>query len=146
MASPRLPTTVRPLGYDITLRTHLDSDRPTFEAVVRTTLDVQESTHLLVFNAGSSLFLGSASVISTNVPHLPAQQDVYRSYDTSTERVTLHFGQELGKGDQVVLTVHYTGVLSSTMRGYYYASTMIDGKPVKYSACMFAVRVLTCHN
>jgi hypothetical protein len=139
MASSRLPTAVRPIGYDLTLRTDFDSTPPAFSAVIRTTLHVQESTHQVVFHAGPSLSLGSASVICADLPHPPAQQDVYRSYDTSLERVTLHFLHELREGSQVVLTVYYTGVLESNMHGYYYCSTTIDGKPVKYSVTMFEV-------
>jgi aminopeptidase 2 len=149
MESSRLPTTVRPVAYDLILRTDLDANPPSFSGVLRTTLRVVQSTHLLVFHAGPALSLGSASVISTGLPHDPAQEAVHRSYDPLLERMTLHFTSKLEERTEVVFQIAFSGTLGKNTLGYYYSTASINGEAIRYSATLFEVcpafALLTSH-
>jgi hypothetical protein len=141
MATTRLPTTLRPLHYDLVVRTDLHPDQLSFDGLVKIELDVLETTSMIVLNASPSLTLGAASVVSTSIEHEPEQHDAYRSYDTSLERVTFHFAKFLEAGRKVILHIGFSGKLRSTMNGLYYSTCIIDGKPVHYSATMFEASV-----
>jgi hypothetical protein len=136
----RLPTTLRPVHYDLVVRTDLHPAKLVFDGVVKIELVALETTSMVVLNAAASLTLGTAVVVSTAVEHTPEQYDVYRSYDTSLERVTLHFARALEVGSTVVLSVKFSGKLVSSMSGLYYSTYRdVDGEPVHYSATMFQV-------
>jgi aminopeptidase 2 len=139
MATTRLPTSLRPVHYDLVVRTDLDPDRLSFDGFVKIELEVLETTSMIVLNAASSLTLGAASVISTAIEHGPEQYDAYRSYDTSLERVTLHFTNFLEAGSTVILRLGFNAKLESVSNGLYYATSIISGKPVHYSMTMFEV-------
>lgn len=98
MAISRLPTTVRPVTNDMILRIDLEINPPSFSGVLDTTLQVVQSTQLLVFHAGLALSLGSAFIVSASLPHNPAQEAAYRSYDSLSEQMTsLRFQARRGK-------------------------------------------------
>jgi aminopeptidase 2 len=138
MAS-RLPTTCKPLHYDLVVRTDLELDRPCFDGFVKITLQVLETTSTIVLSAAPTLSVGLASVVSTAVEHEAKRYDAYRSYDTSLERITFHFLHHLEAGSTIIFTLGFSGELLAAMDGYYYSTCVIDAKPVHYSSTMFAV-------
>jgi hypothetical protein len=127
----------------LVVRTDLDPDRLSFDGFVKIELEVLETTSMIVLNAASSLTLGAASVISTAIEHGPEQYDAYRSYDTSLERVTLHFVNFLEAGSTVILRIGFSGKLGTIMHGLYYSTCIIDDKPAHYSTTMFEVSTHT---
>jgi aminopeptidase 2 len=136
----RLPNALRPLHYDLVVRTNLDPENLSFDGVISIELDVLKTTSIVVMNAAPSLTIGPASVISTATEHGPEQHDVYRSYDTSLERVTLHFARALDSGSKIILRMRFNGKLAPAMDGYYYSTCILEGKAVHYSTTSFAVR------
>jgi aminopeptidase 2 len=143
MAS-RLPTTCKPIHYDLVVRTDLELDRPRFDGFVKITLKVLETTSTIVLSAAPSLTVGLASFVSTDIEHEAEQYDAYRSYDTSLERITFHFAHFLEAGSTIIFTLGFNGFLLPAMDGYYFSTCIIDGKPVHYSSTSFAVCALWC--
>jgi aminopeptidase 2 len=139
MSTGRLPTTLRPLHYDLVVRTDLEPGKLCFDGFVKIELEVLETTSIVVLNAHPSLIIGTASVVSTAIEHEPEQYDAYRSYDASLERVTFHFAHFLEAKSKVIFRLGFSGKLGSAMDGLYYSTCILGGKPVHYSATMFEV-------
>jgi puromycin-sensitive aminopeptidase len=112
-ASPyRLPRTVTPSRYDISLR--VDPTAPTFDGTVEVAVSVHEPVTEIVLNAKDMTVTGAriASTGGSAVDATGVELDVER------DRLTLTFGSPLGVGDHT-LHITFSGRLSDHMEGMY---------------------------
>lgn len=114
-AQLRLPQSVRPLGYDLTLNPDLDT--MTFTGHIVITMFVRHSTkhivlHSLTLNITKATFkLGDQEAVAVTVlEYKPNQQ------------IAVKFTEELKTGQKCVLTLDYAAELSHTYDGFYNSS------------------------
>lgn len=113
--SYRLPATVQPVHYDLTLFSDVTELR--FQGAVNITLEVLHDTHILEFNAGRNLNLSDVHVVAPSHTYtLPP------AIDTKRERVRVTLPSAVRQGDVVYLALGYTSQMDQSMRGYYYSS------------------------
>lgn len=147
----RLPTDVKPVHYDVTIRT--DLEKLTFDGFVKVeyvylappscaqvscchSLDVKKETSSIVFN-NSSLTLGAVSVHSDSLKEELAISS--RDYNATSERTTLNFSKPLAAGSKVQLQAAFDGPLTGSMAGYYRSSYEVDGAKKYYALTQFEV-------
>lgn len=114
-AQLRLPQSVRPLDYDLTLNPDLDT--MTFTGHIVITMFVRHSTkhivlHSLTLNITKATFkLGDQEAVAVTVlEYKPNQQ------------IAVKFAEELKTGQKCVLTLDYAAELSHTYDGFYNSS------------------------
>ncbi len=107
----RLPTTVRPLHYDLTLE--VDLAGAAFVGAVAVRVDVAEPVSEVVLNA-DDLDIVEAWVETPDGPRI----DATVSTDTETERATLALQGELGVGTASV-HLRFGGILNDKLVGFY---------------------------
>ncbi|HEY5886424.1 MAG TPA: hypothetical protein VIT24_01795, partial [Acidimicrobiales bacterium] len=112
----RLPRTVVPSRYDLTLRPDLDA--ATFTGTVRIEVKVEEPTATLVLNA-ADLAIDEAVVVVGDTRNATRPE-----LDGSTERLHLHLDEAL-EGGEAVVELAFTGVLNDQLKGFY-RSTFTD--------------------
>jgi len=106
----RLPTDVVPRNYKLELKPDLKA--LTFEGKLEITCEVQNPTKKVVLNC--------AEIEISSAKYVQGDQDAAVSFDSDAETVTLEFPSELPSGSgEVVLAIHYTGILNDQMRGFY---------------------------
>jgi puromycin-sensitive aminopeptidase len=132
MSNPyRLPRTVRPSRYDITIAP--DLDRRDFVGHVDVAVDVSENTATVVCNA-AELEVVRAWVVDGSGTRLDATAI---EHDAETERVTITLGHTLSAGPA---TVHYEflGTLNDRLAGFYSSTyTAPDGSTKTIAATQF---------
>lgn len=130
-AQMRLPQSVRPLGYNLTLNPNLDSMTFTGRTVI--TMFVRHSTkhiilHSVNLNITKATFKlddGEATAV-TVLEYKPNQQ------------IAVKFTEELKVGQKCVLTLDYAAELSHTYDGFYNSSyTDKDGTKTVLAATQF---------
>ena len=133
MTSPtsfRLPSSIRPERYEITLTPDLESF--TFAGEEEVTLSVAEATTSIVLNAAELAF-SSASVI------LPDGTTVEGSVslDEAAERATITLPREVPQGT-AKLHLSFTGTLNDQLRGFYRSKyTAADGSTQHLATTQF---------
>ena len=118
----RLPNTVVPDRYDLTLAPDLGS--ATFEGSVDITLRVIEPVQEIVLNA-ADLQVHDAG-LRTGLD--PTQGRV--ALDEATERLTVAFDEPVGAGDHV-LSIRFSGTLNDKLEGFY-RSTFKDADGIEH--------------
>ncbi|KAK6046052.1 peptidase family M1 [Cooperia oncophora] len=137
----RLPKSIRPLSYDLTIKTYLPNyvqfppeKNLTFDGQVKISLMVLEPTKSIVLNANNitvipeecELFLGSQKIVIENV-----------TYHRRLQKVEFLIKERLEKNQNVLLNVVYTGVISKILGGLYQATyTHRMGAPSKISSIL----------
>ena len=120
-SSFRLPATVRPEHYQVTLEPDLEAF--TFAGRESVEVSVQEATAEIVLNA-AELSVLSARVESQQNGEVIANRI---EYDEGSERVTLGFPVDVQAG-AATLHIEFTGTLNDQLRGFYRSSyTAADG-------------------
>eukprot|EP00092_Neocalanus_flemingeri_P075261 GFUD01093210.1.p1 GENE.GFUD01093210.1~~GFUD01093210.1.p1 ORF type:complete len:879 (+),score=304.01 GFUD01093210.1:50-2638(+) len=114
----RLPISVIPTHYTITLKPDLVGHTFTGQAVVK--VDVNEAVKTIVCNV-NELEIQSATVVSGTTTMSPTI-----ALNKEEETVTLSCDQELAVGSATV-TYNFTGILNDKMRGFYRSKYTIDG-------------------
>jgi puromycin-sensitive aminopeptidase len=114
----RLPRTVTPVRYELTLEPDLTNF--TFAGTCRTEVEVATSTGVVVLNA-IELEVTSASVIDPDGREQPATSI---HLDEATERLTLEFAAPISAGTATLVTA-FTGTLNDKLHGFY-RSTFTD--------------------
>ena len=114
----RLPTTVLPHAYRLTLTPDLGA--ATFTGEVEIDVTVDTATDEVVLNA-AELEITSAEVVPAGAGALPAASV---SLDTAEERALLTFAPGLAPG-AATLRLAFTGILNDKLRGFY-RSTFTD--------------------
>jgi puromycin-sensitive aminopeptidase len=114
----RLPRTVVPSRYDLTLRPDLDA--ATFTGTVRIEVSVRAPTATVLLNA-ADLVIDEAAVVTGDTRHAARTE-----LDEATERLHLHLDEPLTEGDAVV-ELAFTGVLNDQLKGFYRSTFTDDG-------------------
>lgn len=114
----RLPRTVTPSRYDLTLEPDLDA--ATFRGDVLVTVEVHEPVDEIVLNA-IELEIDQAELFADG-SKTPYAASV--TYDEATERATLHFDETLPTGS-AELSLAFRGILNDKLHGFY-RSTFTD--------------------
>ena len=112
----RLPTTVLPHAYRLTLTPDLGA--ATFTGEVEIDVTVDTATDEVVLNA-AELEITSAEVVPAGAGALPAASV---SLDTAEERALLTFAPGLAPG-AATLRLAFTGILNDKLRGFYLSKT-----------------------
>ncbi|KLO10866.1 hypothetical protein SCHPADRAFT_906524 [Schizopora paradoxa] len=129
----RLPLDVKPIHYDLTIRT--DLEKLEFDGWVSVTLNVQKETSRLVFHS-SGLIL--SDIVLHNQSSDAKETPVSQTMDTVTERAIIDFPSTFVAGSTVVLQAKFQGPLTADMMGYYRSSWKNEGKEEYYSLTQFA--------
>ncbi len=137
----RLPSTVRPEHYRVTLAPDLEAF--TFAGSESIDITVEEAVTEIVLNA-AELDVSSARV-ETADGELPAERI---AYDEENERLTLGFPGRVPAG-AATLHIEFTGVLNDQLRGFYRSVyTAADGSERRLATTQFeatdARRALPC--
>lgn len=112
----RLPRTVTPTRYDLTLLP--DLEQRDFVGSVRVQLDVLETVSEIICNA-SDLEVRSAWVVGAD----GVRNEAVVELDPTTERVTFRLERPLSPGE-ALLSTQFTGELNDKLFGFY-ASTFV---------------------
>jgi aminopeptidase N len=123
-SAQRLPTTVRPIHYD--LQFLVDISHARFEGTERIHVQIAEPTTRVVINA-AELRVRDASIGSG-----AAAQEATVTLDERTEQATLTVPRRLARGEEDVY-IHYSGVLNDQLRGFY----LSKGKDRSYAVTQF---------
>jgi puromycin-sensitive aminopeptidase len=121
----RLPTTVRPLRYDLGIEVDLDAWR--FRGSEEIEVRISEPTAAITLHA-TELEITAARAILTDGAQLAAQTAV----NPVAETVTLRFARPLSAGT-VQLCIDFQGVILARLRGFYRSQK--DG--ARYAATQF---------
>ncbi|PPQ87694.1 hypothetical protein CVT25_011461 [Psilocybe cyanescens] len=128
----RLPTSVKPIHYDITVKT--DLEKLTFEGLAKISLEIKTDTSTIVLNASKDLELRKATIYSDASE---AGQAPTISLDTSQERAAFQLTDKLRAGSKAELRIDFAGKLAGSMSGYYRASWVNEGKTEYYALTQF---------
>ncbi|KAF7687342.1 leucyl-cystinyl aminopeptidase [Silurus meridionalis] len=124
--SLRLPNSVRPVDYEISV--HPDLNTMTFTGSVAITLMVQQETKKVILHS-SDLEIQKATFQGKEVEILE-----YKPW----QQIAVTLSEELEKGQQYVLTINYSANLSSNYDGFYNSSyTDTSGKRRVLAATQF---------
>ena len=108
----RLPTSVTPNRYDITLTPNLTEF--TFTGEISVEIDISAPTSQLILNA-AELDISDATVLLANGTHIEAKEI---TLDQQMETATLSLNSEVPAG-KAVLNSHFRGILNDQLRGFY---------------------------
>ena len=122
----RLPTTVRPSRYDLTMAP--DLARRDFVGDLKIAVDVTEPTDRVTCNA-VDLTITSAWVVSSD----GTRNDATASFDLEMERVTFVCQRTIPSGPST-LHVQFTGILNDKLVGFYASSYEADDGTTKVIA------------
>ncbi|KAI8578103.1 hypothetical protein K450DRAFT_249048 [Umbelopsis ramanniana AG] len=133
MATSRqvLPTNVRPVHYDLSLRPNLTSFH--FDGRVIVKLDVNEDTKIITLNS-HELKLTSAKLQSSALKTQSSQEATDISYDEQKHIVTLTFAESVPAKSETVLDILFEGTLNDQMAGFYRSSYKDASGETKYLA------------
>jgi puromycin-sensitive aminopeptidase len=120
-AFSRLPTSVVPSHYTVTLRPDLKAHTFTGECKVK--VDVKEEVKSIVCNA-SNLSV-SAATVETDAGELLMPEV---KADQETESLSLLLGNQALQAGPATVTYTFTGVLNDQMRGFYRSKYTLDGE------------------
>ncbi len=115
----RLPTSVRPERYEITIRPDLDKQVFTGEELIR--IEVIEPTSSVTLNS-ADLAIGSARLTNDDI----TEADATVTFDADAETATLHFDETLQPGMATVLLT-FSGKFNPLLCGIY-PSTFTDNE------------------
>ncbi|KAF4618596.1 hypothetical protein D9613_009661 [Agrocybe pediades] len=129
MDNYRLPTNVKPVHYDLTIKTDLKSF--SFQGLVKVDIDVLEDSSSIVLN---NLDLDiSEAYISSDLTKF----EKISSTHTSQERTTFDLPNALQTGSKAQLKIHFSGKLVTGLTGYYKGSFEKDGATKYYAVTQF---------
>ena len=126
----RLPKSVRPTDYHITIDPDVETETFTGSVIIDAVVD--EAVDEVVLNS-DSLVIGEASIVTDDGSALACEHRL----DTDHERLTLIPGQPLEPG-QVKIQISFNGVFNDKLVGLYASSfTDDDGKKHKLATTQF---------
>ncbi|GJJ10170.1 hypothetical protein Clacol_004396 [Clathrus columnatus] len=153
----RLPTEVKPIHYDIVIKT--DLEKLEFQGIViieyihgqlplylcnltltlfgLSSLNVKSDTRSLTFNS-TNICITSVAVTYADGSTRKIDLDKL-SFDESLEQATLALPTALKRGSKAALSIHYKRSLTNELRGYYYSKYEIRGQKRYYAVTQFEV-------
>ncbi|KAM3868241.1 leucyl-cystinyl aminopeptidase [Diretmus argenteus] len=111
----RLPASIRPLNYDLTLNPDLNSMTFTGRTVIN--MSVQHNTKRIVLHSVELNITKATFQLGDGKP-----SDVTILEDKPRQQIAVVFSEELKAGQQCVLTLDYSANLSHTYDGFYNSS------------------------
>ncbi|KIM80851.1 hypothetical protein PILCRDRAFT_9278 [Piloderma croceum F 1598] len=132
LESYRLPLEIKPIHYDMTVRT--DLEKLNFDGFVKIDLQIKKETSTVIFNV-ADLELSNISLYSEalGIQQVPAAL----TFDKEQERAVVHFANSLPATSKARLQVGFQGKLTSSMQGYYKSSWENEGKTKDYALTQF---------
>lgn len=120
-ANYRLPTSVRPVSYELRLQPRFDNG--TFEGNVKIEAIVDESTKSVALHRGNLTILSTQIFDRDMSPILIQRSD----YNESTEIISFLLEKELNKADNTIfLEFGFRGFLRNDLIGFYNSSYSDD--------------------
>ncbi len=113
-AAQRLPATVVPTHYTLKLTPEMKT--ATFAGVETIDVNIQQPTRSITLNAAQIKF--QSVVVYPNGP----KQTATVSLDPKKQQATFTFPKQLAAGN-ATLSIRYTGILNSKLRGFYLAKS-----------------------
>uniref|UniRef100_A0A1A8GQJ2 Aminopeptidase n=1 Tax=Nothobranchius korthausae TaxID=1143690 RepID=A0A1A8GQJ2_9TELE len=127
----RLPRSINPLSYELTLTPDLDNMNFTGRAVIH--MSVLHNTKRIVLHGANLLILKATFKLGDEPPH-----DVTVLESKARQQIAVKFEEELKVGQLCVLTLDYSANFSHTYDGFYNSSyTDKDGKKRVLAATQF---------
>ncbi|OSX66267.1 hypothetical protein POSPLADRAFT_1043724 [Postia placenta MAD-698-R-SB12] len=112
----RLPTNVKPVHYDLTVKT--DLLKWSFEGLVRVQLQVIQETSQIVLNS-REIQLENITIVSSTSDTDTEQRPSSVVLDAALERATFEFPVPLPANSTAVLSIHFSAPLTDSLAGYY---------------------------
>jgi puromycin-sensitive aminopeptidase len=131
----RLSRNVVPSRYDLALTPDLAN--ATFDGMVTITIDVAESTSVIVLNA-AELVIHEAEIELADGSHLSATVEL----DAETERLSLRTTRPVPAGSATI-SLGFSGVLNDKLRGFY-RSTFVDTAGVEQVIATTQMQATDC--
>jgi aminopeptidase N/puromycin-sensitive aminopeptidase len=135
LRAQRLPSTVRPEHYTLTLTPDLKA--ATFSGVESIDLDLAEPTASITLNATEIAFQ------SVTVTAAGKEQKAAVSLDADKQQATFTFSEKLPAG-KATLSIVYTGILNNELRGFYLSKTARRNYAVTQFEATDARRAFPC--
>lgn len=126
MASSRLPATLQPVHYDLSVFSDLHDLR--FQGTVNITLDVLDDTSLIQFHAGRNMRLSQVYVATASGSYL-----LHPIVDAGHEQVRILLPRPVREGERVQVVVGYRARIDNSMRGFYYSTWAHEGRTGHYA-------------
>ena len=114
LLAQRLPSTVRPEHYSLTLTPDLKA--ATFTGVESIDVTIAQPVNTIVLNSAEIAFQ------SVTVTAAGKKQTANVSLDKDKEQATFTFPEKLPAG-KATLSINYTGILNNELRGFYLSKT-----------------------
>lgn len=124
----RLPNTVSPVHYDLTLEPDLSAF--TFNGDAKILLKVEEDTNNIVLNKKYLTVSNIAVQDAVNKPVVVGKEQ----YDEEEELLTIPLDTKLTKGQQYTLSMKFNGTLNDQKRGFYRSRYFDEKNEVRYIA------------
>lgn len=126
----RLPRTVVPSHYDLTIHSDLAALR--FSGVVTASLKVVDPKGVdeIIFNAGPKMRFGKAQVVCEQLKTESKQKIDEVHLDTKKERASVKLATPLPAGAEAKLTVAFESDIDASMMGYYHSTSEHNGKKI----------------
>lgn len=116
-----LPTNVKPVHYHVEITPDLVAFK--FHGAVKIELKVLEGTKTIICNA-NELDVLSASISNGTSTFICEKITL----DSTLETVTLQFSEEFKKGEEIVLSIAFTGNHNDSMAGFYRSEYSSNGE------------------
>ncbi|CRK91767.1 CLUMA_CG005399, isoform A [Clunio marinus] len=115
--SYRLPNNTIPLHYNIRLSTEIHRADFTFAGIVRIDIRVLEASNTITLHAGQML-IQRIFLLNPDGSQIPSSVDYV--YESNTEFLIIHLGDELATGQELTVEITYLGILGLFMdRGFF---------------------------
>lgn len=126
----RLPTSVKPISYEIILAPKLQ-DNFTFDGTVKITAVVKNETNSITLHVGNIQII-SRSILVMGKQNVNDTYDIVNDrYDKVTEKYTLIFSRTLPKESKILISFAYNGTLNDNMIGFYRSSYFDKNNQIK---------------
>ncbi|KAK6052870.1 peptidase family M1 [Cooperia oncophora] len=137
-AELRLPTSIKPLLYDLVIKTYLPGyvnfppeKNLTFDGQVNISMVVVEPTKSIVLNAKNITVIPEKCEVSSGDQKLDIESVMVHE---RLEKLEFLLKKRLEKDQEIVLKVNYTGLISNTLGGLYQATYTTANGTTKIAA------------
>lgn len=137
----RLPTSVMPMAYDITLLLPGKGNFTSFDGTVIIEAFVDEPTNEVVLHVGKITLLS----YKINTPSAPWVQPYKTEYDPVTEKYKILMNSTLSSNQNITIAIKYHGDFRDDMIGLYQSSYFDKNGATKYVETQFLLQFHKCN-